>query len=254
MIRDVLLPLAVALALGCSGPAATTDAGAATDAAADIDAGPPPATGSVTHLRGVYFVPERRDVSTYRVDEVGWTRIGDTATLAYNLPRMLVGDSQRVSFVGTVTGPSAELTGPHGTASCALDAAGLPASCLEEFVGLTVDLDRVREEALDLDPANVEARVDVAVEFSNDPIGVLEPSDVLIDPATSPTCYADADCGADERCHLELPGTLGLCESALPGTLPAGATCNIDEQCAPPLECDLPPTGTEGVCAASGGG
>lgn len=123
---------------------------------------------------GVYFVPPRTPASTYAVRDVTWRVEAAEARLDYTLPALLVGRDTRVAFRGpaSATGPMT-LTGPAGTASCALGA-GATLRCDERFAGLRVDLDGVRREAERVDPAAVEARVAVAQRFSIEPIGVLE--------------------------------------------------------------------------------
>jgi hypothetical protein len=123
----------------------------------------------------VYFVPPRGPASEYAVTDVSWRVEGGVARLDYTLPRLLVGMSQRVSLEGPVTDGVVALTGPVGSASCTRQpSAGLSLRCEERFPGLVVDLDGVRREAMRVDPAHAQARVDVATRFSIEPIGVLE--------------------------------------------------------------------------------
>jgi len=125
---------------------------------------------------GVYFVPPRTTASTYPVTDVSWRVEGGQARLSYTLPRLLVGGSGRVSFSGAVSGPGVyTLQGADGVARCTVSPSqGVALRCDERFTGLTVDLDGVRREALEVDPANADARVAVARAFSIEPIGVLE--------------------------------------------------------------------------------
>jgi len=123
----------------------------------------------------VYFVPPRGPASEYAVTDVSWRIEGGRARLDYTLPRLLVGASQRVSLEGPATGGAMALSGSVGTASCTVQpSAGVGLRCEERFPGLAVDLDGVRREAMRVDPANVQARVDVSTRFSIEPIGVLE--------------------------------------------------------------------------------
>lgn len=163
--RRFVLALALAASCGGAGGAVAGDAGAG-DVTGDVSAGPPGGGGAV------YFVPPRGPASTYAVDDVRWRTEGGEARLDYTLPRLLVGASRRVSFRGRAAGGAMLLTGDEGTATCAVGAAGL--RCEERFTGLGVDLEGVRREAQRVDPAQVDARVEVARRFSVEPIGVLE--------------------------------------------------------------------------------
>lgn len=138
----------------------------------DVAPTPPASVGRA----GIYFVPPRRAVSTYAVDDVSWRVEGAEARLDYTLPRLLVGESERVSFRGAyVAGGASVLRGDKGTATCVVrPAAGVALRCDERFSGLDIDLDGVRREAQRVDPAQVDARVEVARGFSIEPIGVLE--------------------------------------------------------------------------------
>jgi hypothetical protein len=207
---------------------AATDGGGASRAAAT--------NPRVYYFEGVYFVPERSEVSSYPVDEAKWVIDGQRVRLAYNLPRMLVGQSERVDMTGTLSadGTSASLSGPLGTATCDIDGDGLLRSCLEQFVGIEVDLERVRRLAAEDDPANVQARVDVSRRFSTDPIGVIEPTDSLLGPVEVARCTRDEDCGR-ARCDREDDGT-GTCEPVAEH-LTQGQACAHDFQCADDLEC-----------------
>lgn len=124
----------------------------------------------------VYFVPPRSATSTYPVTDVSWRIEAGVARLSYTLPRLLLGGSGRVSFSGGVSGPGVyQLQGADGVARCAVaPSPGVALRCDERFMGLAVDLDGVRREALAADPANADARVAVSRAFSIEPIGVLE--------------------------------------------------------------------------------
>ena len=203
------------------------------DTAPSLDAGMPGV--EVWYFGGIYFVPEQTDVSTYPVFESTWTRNGDRVGLFYNLPRMLTGDSTRVAMTGTAAGTTATLSGPLGTATCELDATGLPISCLEEFVGITVDLDRVRREAERDDPGRVAERIAVAEQFENEPIGVIEAQEGLYGPAEQAACVSDADCPAS-TCDLEDDGQ-SYCTPVSPERA-LGEACALDFECAAGLKCD----------------
>lgn len=208
----------------------------------------------VSYLRGIYYVPDRTDVSTYSVPEVTWSLFRGQATLSYNLPRMLVGGSERVALSGPISadGTTATLTGPTATGTCTVAPSGMPVSCTERFTGITVDLVRVRDRALVEDPTRVDARVAVATRFSGDPIGVFESSEYIRAPAAATICTLDAECGASGRCDVELPPEAGFCE--VHGATPIDGACTFHLDCAVDLECEVANGATTGVCAAHGGG
>jgi hypothetical protein len=218
------------------------------------DAGAPSAT-TFTYFSGVYFVPERTDVSTYPVDEATWIVSGDQARLEYNLPRMLVGGHERVSFTGTIVpgAPAIELASADGTASCALNPSdAVLLVCNERFTALTVDLAGVRDEATRDDPSRVAERVQVAEAFSGDPIGVLEANTMLSEPVAGTACIDETECAPDFRCDVETPGEVGFCER-ISGSGPLGSACVRDEDCVAPLECEIHAPAAEGTCAERGG-
>lgn len=165
-------PDAVTDAATTDAPATQTDAPAATDGAAAGDgAAATPIGGSA-----VYFVPPRGPTTTYEVGSVTWTVEAGIVHLGYGLPRLLLGEMQRVTFRGAyMPGAAMTLTGDDGTATCVLNpSAGVALRCDERFTGLTVDLEGVRREATRVDPTQVDARVMVSQRFSIEPIGVLE--------------------------------------------------------------------------------
>lgn len=215
-------------------------AGTACDASEPFT-GADPTEPEIYYLSGVYFVPERSAVSTYAVDEAEWIIDGDRVTLAYHLPRLLVGGSERVAFQGHVAADdqTAELSGPKGSASCTLARDALPLSCLEEFVDIEVDLERVRDEASEHDPANLEARLDVSNMFISDPIGVFEPEQLLLGPVPLEPCDGDASC-AGGVCDREDGFDAGYCEPI--GELDEGADCAASAECGAGLDCE------DGVC------
>lgn len=204
-------------------------------------------TGQTTlrYMRGIYFVPERSDVSTYPVGEASWTVTGQHVELAYNLPRMLVGQSVRVALAGPLSadGKTATLSGKVGTATCSVAPDLSPISCTERFVGLQVDLDKVRKRAEAQDPTRVDQRVEVARRFANHPIGVYEREVDLYGPAPAPTCTSDVDCPGS-RCDLEDAAAQGFCEPA-GGAATLGQPCQLGIDCSVELSCEHeegPPT------------
>ncbi|MCA9645831.1 MAG: hypothetical protein H6718_21050 [Polyangiaceae bacterium] len=128
-------------------------------------------------LSGSYSVPVSANLEAYAAYPVGDISICRTETtieLGYSLPALLVGKKTRVDFSGGVD-PSATqhvLSGKDGTATC--NRIGKAWSCLEHFMGIEVDLQRVADEAAALSPAEAQGRIDVATVFQGDPIGVLE--------------------------------------------------------------------------------
>ncbi len=94
--------------------------------------------------------------------------------LGYSLPALLVGKKQRVAFAGAYDAATDTyaLSGDNGTATC--HPTGAAWRCDEAFVGLVHDLEEVAKEAEDLDPAEAQARLEVAEIFRGDPIGILD--------------------------------------------------------------------------------
>ncbi len=139
-----------------------------------------PATPGAEDFAGVYEVPivspELAPAASYRVAEITWRVVGDTATLEYDLPLGLVGtDKMRVEFIGPIdrSTQTARLTGPVGTAECTLSATEV--SCLETMRGLLpldIDMDVVRQVAASDYAGPAEHRVAVSERFSTDPIGI----------------------------------------------------------------------------------
>lgn len=125
----------------------------------------------------IYSVPvpaELEPFASYSVEDVSLCRLGSGIELGYSLPALLVGKKTRVAFAGTYDSANGtyELSSADGTASCEL--AGEAWSCLEHFTGIEVDLEEVAEEAEDLSQQEAAARLDVAEQFSGDPIGILD--------------------------------------------------------------------------------
>ena len=118
--------------------------------------------------------PELAAAATFDVTELSWAVNGTTASLAYNLPRALVGISLRVDFTGPydpATG-HATLTGAAGTADCTVTAASV--SCAETMRGLlpiATDLAVVEKLASGY-PGPPSDRTTVATQFMGDPIGI----------------------------------------------------------------------------------
>ena len=242
-MRLTISILVMSLAVSCGDDSAPPDAApsdvgylldaASTDAPVVPDAASPGV--EVWYFGGVYFVPERSEVSTYPIFEATWTRAGADVGLFYNLPRMLTGDTIRVAMTGTAEGPTATLSGPLGSARCELDVSGLPTSCREEFIGIVVDLDRVQREAERDDPARVSERLAVAERFENDPIGVIEAGESLLGPVRLGRCSGPADC-PESSCDIEDEGR-SHCTPISPERA-IGEPCALDFESAPGSKCD----------------
>lgn len=126
---------------------------------------------------GVYSVPvapELEPYASYPVDDITLCWTGTAVHLGYSLPALLVGKKERVSFEGgwDPTSQTFALSSADGTATCT------PSEpewrCNEVFANIVVDLEEVADEAAGLDPAEVAARLEVAAQFANDPIGILD--------------------------------------------------------------------------------
>jgi hypothetical protein len=151
----VLMAL-LACACGAAEPAASGGGGA------ERMAGGPPVG---TRFAGTYEVP---------ISEVEWTLSGAEATLAYGLPRELLGKSLRVDFSGTLAADgTAHLQGEAGVADCTVSASALV--CNEQMSGLLPlepDLATVENLAQDSYAGPASDRLEVAQLFVADPIGI----------------------------------------------------------------------------------
>jgi len=161
------------LACACGGqdpsPAATGGSSAAGNAS--------PAAG--TRFSGSYEVPVEPALSAaalFTLADVRWAVDGDTARLAYDLPRELIGKSLRVDFSGAVASDgSARLSGDAGSADCTIGAVSVV--CQEDLQGLLPlepDLDVVEALAKDDYAGPAADRLDVARRFAADPIGIAQ--------------------------------------------------------------------------------
>lgn len=138
-------------------------------------AGTTPISGS---FGGSYHVPTTAVLdaaATFDVTEFTWTVSGgNVATLAYNLPRALVGKLVRVVFTGPfdpATG-KATLTGIPGTSVCTVTTVDV--SCSEAMAGLmpvNPDLAVVTKLATTY-PGPAADRTTIAQQFAGDPIGI----------------------------------------------------------------------------------
>ncbi len=153
----------------------------ATACAPDSGTGAGGAGGGATTAvyRGTYEVPVTADLAAaavYDVPEVEWTVVNGSVTLDYDLPLGLVGTKLRVEFTGPidVAAGKATLVGPPGDAACTLSASAV--SCLETMKGLlpiTPDLAVVESLAATEFAGPASMRLDVAKQFSVDPIGIV---------------------------------------------------------------------------------
>jgi hypothetical protein len=117
---------------------------------------------------------ELAGAATFDVTELTWSVVGGVATLAYNLPRALVGTIVHVVFTGPfdpATG-HATLTGAAGTADCTVSA--LAIVCNEHMQGLVplaTNMAVVEKLAVSY-PGPAADRLTVATQFAGDPIGI----------------------------------------------------------------------------------
>jgi hypothetical protein len=166
--------LAIAL-VGCGAASSQPpEASAASAAGAASTAPAAPASGAS------YEVPVPADLAsaaTYTVGEVDWSvSPSGIAHLSYELPLGLVGQALEVDLSGpfdaaTQTGT---LTGAAGSATCTLSASNL--TCNETLNGLlplTPNLAVVQAVAAQDFAGPAQQRVDVAIRFSADPLGIL---------------------------------------------------------------------------------
>lgn len=140
--------------------------------------------------RGTYEVPvapELAAAAVYDVAEVEWTIVNGSVKLEYDLPLGLVGKDLRVEFTGPIdlAAGTAKLVGPPGDATCVLTSTTV--SCTEQMNGLlpiAPDLAVVEQIAKTQFAGAASLRVDVAKQFSVDPIGIVLID--LNDPAVEP--------------------------------------------------------------------
>jgi hypothetical protein len=163
----VLMAL-LACACGAAEPAASGGGGA------ERMAGGPPVG---TRFAGTYEVPVEPTLAAaalFPISEVEWTLSGAEATLAYGLPRELLGKSLRVDFSGTLAADgTAHLQGEAGVADCTVSASALV--CNEQMSGLLPlepDLATVENLAQDSYAGPASDRLEVAQLFVADPIGI----------------------------------------------------------------------------------
>jgi hypothetical protein len=187
-VRCSLVLVGVLLSVGCGSPGSSGDPAGQPSAAGASGAsganGAPGATNPATpsasaggSFGGSYSVPvsvELTGAATFDVTELTWTVAGGVATLAYNLPRALVGTAVHVVFTGPfdpATG-HATLTGAAGTADCTI--APLTIVCNEHMQGLlplASDMAVVEKLASGY-PGPPADRLAVAAQFAGDPIGI----------------------------------------------------------------------------------
>jgi hypothetical protein len=166
--------LAIAL-VGCGAASSQPpEASAASAAGATSTAAAAPASGAS------YEVPVPADLAsaaTYNVTEVDWSvSPSGIAHLSYPLPLGLVGQALEVDLSGpfdaaTQTGI---LTGAAGSATCTLSGSSLTCNeTLSGFLPLTPNLAVVQAVAAQDFAGPAQQRVDVAIRFSADPLGIL---------------------------------------------------------------------------------
>lgn len=163
-VRRSLLFVVALLSSACGSEAEPGGAGSSPSNTAST------ASGKFSGTYEVPTAPELADAARFPIDGISWSNDGRAASLDYDLPKALVGEKLRVSFSGSVTGRTAQLTGEAGTAECDLSQAQVV--CRETMRGLLPlepDLSVVEQLAPE---GAAQARVDVARTFSADPIGI----------------------------------------------------------------------------------
>jgi hypothetical protein len=140
------------------------------------------ATSDVSGVfRGTYEVPivtpDLASAAVYDVPEVEWKVANGTAELSYDLPLGLVGKKVRVDFSGALdaSGATGELAGAPGTAAC--DVASAEVICNEDMAGLlplSPDYAVIEQLAMTEYGGPSSHRVDVAMAFAADPIGIVK--------------------------------------------------------------------------------
>ncbi len=168
-------------AAGAAGAGTDTSAGAAganAPAAGQPGSTPAPGTTAVSSsFGGSYSVPTTAALAaaaTFDMPELNWSVQGNVATLAYNLPRALVGKVVRVTFTGPfdpATG-TATLSGTPGTSTCTVTATTVSCSeAMQGLVPLNPDLNVVSSLAATY-AGPVSDRTALAQQFAGDPIGI----------------------------------------------------------------------------------
>jgi hypothetical protein len=144
--------------------------GRAADTLADVLGGDPPP--AVVH--GTYRVPVPDDLapfSVYELDEASVEIVDGTLHVSFLLPEGLLGFSTVATFVGPVT-PGAEIavSGLMGHGTCRFDG---NVECALAYYAVETDLAAVTAYWRARGDAFVDARVQVASLFDDDPLGVL---------------------------------------------------------------------------------
>ncbi len=129
---------------------------------------------------GAYRVPVSADLTaaaTYPVEHVDWTVAAGVATLHYDLPVGLVGGPLSVTFAGPISATSREVTLTSGSGSATCVATASVITCHEVFANLGVlplSMAEVERMAALEYAGPIAHRVQVASQFSADPIGIVD--------------------------------------------------------------------------------
>jgi len=158
------------LALGCGAPA-----GADTAGAPEPEHRTPEAAIVPGDYAGLYSVPvaaELEPYAAYTLESVRVQRSGSELRLDYELPALLLGERQRLSFRGALAAAGRHVReGADGVARCESVSGGL--RCDEVLRGLEPDRDALDRLLAELPDAEARGRRSVSEQFSIDPIGVL---------------------------------------------------------------------------------
>jgi hypothetical protein len=124
---------------------------------------------------GTYHVPVPPELEAYADFELEAVRLelrGSELVLQYDLPALLLGEAQGVSFRGAAASDgSYTLQGDSGTATCRASDASW--TCDEVLQGIELDSDKMDRELASMSAEEAIGRRSVAARFASDPIGVL---------------------------------------------------------------------------------
>lgn len=126
-------------------------------------------------FRGTYRVPVPDDLApfaVYELDDASLVLAGGTLTVSFSLPEGLLGFTSTATFQGPAPDTAAEVTvsGLQGHGTCRLDGT---IECALTYHAVQADLAAVTAYWRTRGDAFVDARVQVASLFDDDPLGVL---------------------------------------------------------------------------------
>lgn len=122
---------------------------------------------------GTFRVPVPDDLApfaTYEVDEAAFEIVDGTLSVSFRLPEGLLGFAASATFTGPVVGGEAAVSGPMGHGTCRVDSG---VECALAYRADAADVAAVQAHWTARGDAFVDARVQVASLFADDPHGVL---------------------------------------------------------------------------------